>query len=124
MKPALLLLAFATLALLLGWTAQAYIENPDNPQRIPMGQSFTLPVSFAHVDHTGENCLYCHHNYVDDTGQGLCFECHRTDPEVSHLFEEQFHDMCRGCHEDKHLESADHGPTRQCIACHVEDHLP
>lgn len=124
MKPLGLLLALTGLALLLGWGAQAYIDNPGSPQHVPWADTHTLPVSFAHVDHTGENCLYCHHNYVDDTGQGLCFECHRTDEEVAHLFEEQFHDMCRGCHEDKQAEGSDHGPTRECIACHVEDHLP
>jgi hypothetical protein len=24
-----------------------------------------LPMSFAHLDHAQENCIDCHHNYVD-----------------------------------------------------------
>ena len=57
-----------------------------------------LPVSFAHRDHNNFNCVACHHNFADDTGIGLCFDCHKTEPTVAHLIEDQFHDLCRGCH--------------------------
>ena len=41
-----------------------------------------LPLTFAHLDHREVNCITCHHNFSDDTGQGLCIDCHRTDPKV------------------------------------------
>ena len=36
-----------------------------------------LPMNFAHLDHANENCVLCHHNYVDDTGGGLCMNCQK-----------------------------------------------
>ena len=83
-----------------------------------------LPMNFAHLDHVSENCVVCHHNYVDDTGGGLCMNCHVTDPQVWPLLERQFHDLCRGCHEDKAALGEEGGPPRQCIACHMGDELP
>lgn len=83
-----------------------------------------LPMSFAHLDHVSENCLVCHHNYVDDTGDNNCMECHVTNQDVWSLLEEQFHEFCRGCHEDKQLLGDDGGPTRVCIDCHVDEQLP
>ncbi len=83
-----------------------------------------LPMNFAHLDHVNENCVLCHHNYIDDTGGGLCMNCHVTDPQVWPLFENQFHDLCRGCHAEKAAEGIDGGPPRQCMACHLGDDLP
>ncbi len=83
-----------------------------------------LPMSFAHTDHAKENCIDCHHNYVDDTGGGLCMTCHVTDPKISPLLEKQFHGLCRGCHAEKAAQGIDGGPPRQCMACHTGDDLP
>ena len=83
-----------------------------------------LPMSFAHLDHVKENCVLCHHNYADDTGGGLCMECHVTDQQVWPLFEQQFHELCRDCHADKAAENIDGGPPRECMACHLGDELP
>lgn len=83
-----------------------------------------LPMSFAHLDHARENCITCHHNYIDDTGGGLCMICHVTDQSVWPLLEQQFHDLCRGCHAEKAAEGIDGGPPRECMACHLGDDLP
>ncbi len=83
-----------------------------------------LPMSFAHVNHAKENCIDCHHNYVDGTGGGLCMNCHVTDESIVPLLEEQYHDLCRGCHADKAAEGSDGGPPRECMACHLGDDLP
>ena len=83
-----------------------------------------LPLKFAHIDHAKEKCVACHHNYQDDTGLGLCLDCHYRDPELSYLMEPQFHTLCRGCHEEKRLEGDDSGPLRICSDCHQEDFLP
>jgi len=83
-----------------------------------------LPVTFAHVDHTTVNCVLCHHNYIDHTGSGLCFDCHKTDPTVNALIETQFHELCWGCHVERQAQGEDAGPTRQCDACHTADDAP
>ena len=83
-----------------------------------------LPMTFAHLDHVPVNCVECHHNYVDDTGGGLCMDCHVTDQQVWPLFEQQFHDLCRGCHEEKAALGEDGGPPRRCVACHIGDDIP
>ena len=83
-----------------------------------------LPMNFAHLDHVGENCVVCHHNYADDTGGGLCMNCHVTDPQVWPLLERQYHDLCRTCHAEKAAQGIDGGPPRECMACHTGDDLP
>ena len=83
-----------------------------------------LPMNFAHKDHTAENCIVCHHNFVDDTGQQLCIDCHKRHAEVGLLIEEQFHTLCRSCHVERQREGKDAGPTRSCIDCHQQDPFP
>lgn len=83
-----------------------------------------LPLTFAHLDHRSVNCVACHHNFIDDSGQGLCFDCHKTDPTVNALIEEHFHALCRDCHVEKQALGEDGGPTRQCIHCHTADEAP
>ena len=83
-----------------------------------------LPMTFAHEDHVPVNCVDCHHNYIDDTGGGLCMNCHVTDAQVWPLFEQQYHELCRGCHEEKTALGEDGGPPRRCIDCHLGDDLP
>ncbi len=83
-----------------------------------------LPMTFAHEDHVTENCVLCHHNYVDDTGGSPCMYCHVTDATVYPLLETQFHDLCRGCHEEKRIAGLAGGPTRVCVDCHLEEDAP
>ena len=104
--------------------AQIYSQDASHANRVPHPAGTMLAVYFAHADHTHETCISCHHNYVDDTGTGMCFDCHKTDQEVAPLIEEQFHDLCRTCHEQKQSEGEVHGPTRECSACHIPDDLP
>jgi len=89
----------------------------DAPKRI-------LPMNFAHQDHVTVNCVECHHNFVDDTGGGLCMNCHVTDPRVWPLLENQFHHLCRDCHAEKAALGEKGGPPRECMACHTGDDLP
>lgn len=83
-----------------------------------------LPMSFAHEDHIAENCIVCHHNYNDNTGGGPCMNCHTTNQDVWPLFEKQYHDLCRTCHEEKAALGEAGGPPRHCIECHRGDDLP
>lgn len=83
-----------------------------------------LPMTFGHSDHVTVGCVDCHHNYVDDTGGEPCMYCHVTNPDVWPLLEEQFHELCRGCHAKLAAEGADGGPPRQCVGCHLADDLP
>lgn len=80
-----------------------------------------LPMTFAHSDHVGVNCLNCHHNFRDETGRESCMYCHVTRPKVAPLMEAQFHDLCRSCHVERQLEGEPAGPTRRCLACHLGD---
>ena len=83
-----------------------------------------LPLSFAHVDHRGVNCITCHHNFTDGTGQGLCIDCHKTDPKIRPQIEPMFHTLCRDCHVEKHAQGKDAGPVRRCSDCHIQDDAP
>ena len=83
-----------------------------------------LPVTFAHVDHRTVSCVVCHHNFVDHTGAGLCFDCHKRDPAVNAAIEFHFHDLCRDCHVEQQALGEEAGPTRQCDACHTADDEP
>ncbi|MEM1103417.1 MAG: cytochrome c3 family protein [Pseudomonadota bacterium] len=88
------------------------------------GTMAVLPMTFAHRDHVATKCVVCHHNFNDDTGAGLCINCHVTDTDVMGRLEEQFHDLCRSCHVEKHVQDEPSGPTRQCDGCHLPDRLP
>ena len=83
-----------------------------------------LPVNFAHLDHQQVNCIECHHNFVDTTGDGLCFDCHKRDPDIAAEMETMFHDLCRDCHVERQHDDLDGGPPRACFACHEGDELP
>lgn len=80
-----------------------------------------LPMTFIHNDHKGVSCTICHHEFVDGTTGLSCINCHLTDPKVAHLFETQFHDLCRTCHMDEQAAGKPGGPTRHCAACHLPD---
>lgn len=83
-----------------------------------------LPVTFAHADHTSVNCIACHHNFIDQTGQGLCFDCHQNHPDVRGLREVQFHSLCRDCHAQRQADGDEVGPLRSCEGCHLADDAP
>ena len=89
-----------------------------------MDSAHYLPMTFAHRSHAEQQCVKCHHNYIDDSGQGLCLICHQTDPKVSHLMRDQFHDLCMGCHLKMGKQGEPAGPLRNCVACHARDDLP
>lgn len=80
-----------------------------------------LPMTFMHNDHRIVPCATCHHEFVDGTTGSSCINCHVTDPDVSGLLEEQFHDLCRSCHVEEHAAGNPGGPTRRCISCHLAD---
>lgn len=104
--------------------AEQKSNQPKSPNHVLHSAGIMLAVNFAHADHIEQNCISCHHNFVDDSGSGTCFDCHMTDPEVSSIIEDQFHTLCRGCHEEKLLAGEAHGPTRRCISCHIADNRP
>ena len=79
-----------------------------------------LPVAFEHLDHVDQNCVQCHHNYVDDTGYDSCYSCHKHDLSVALQIEPMFHDFCRTCHIDKAALGEPSGPFRVCVECHNE----
>jgi hypothetical protein len=83
-----------------------------------------LPMTFAHADHRDVNCVLCHHNFTDDTGSGLCIDCHKTNVDIRAEIEPMFHTMCRDCHVSKHADGEDAGPVRQCKHCHTTDEEP
>lgn len=80
-----------------------------------------LPMTFSHADHGGEPCAICHHNFIDRISGLACISCHITDPKVAHLFEAQFHTLCRSCHVEERAAGQPSGPTRRCIDCHLPD---
>ena len=83
-----------------------------------------LPMTFAHADHRAQNCIRCHHDFADKSGQGLCLACHLRDAKIRPLLETQFHGLCRGCHVEQRRLGNDAGPTRRCFDCHHEDDQP
>jgi hypothetical protein len=86
-------------------------------QEIP--QQALLPVSFAHEDHRDVQCIDCHHNFVDGSGGGTCYACHKLDESIGHDIEVMFHEFCEGCHVEKRMEGEKSGPMRECSGCHV-----
>ncbi|MGI9288935.1 MAG: cytochrome c3 family protein [Pseudomonadales bacterium] len=83
-----------------------------------------VAMTFAHNDHKNQKCVDCHHNFTDDSGQGLCLDCHLRQADISFKLEQQFHALCRGCHEENQHVGDDHGPIRSCVACHTADSKP
>jgi hypothetical protein len=83
-----------------------------------------LPMNFGHADHRSVECTTCHHNFIDDTGSGLCVDCHKTTPELAPLIETHFHHLCRDCHAQLALDVEPSGPLRSCEGCHQKDDMP
>ena len=122
MRPAL-----AVVALAVGWVlafGSPMVQERELLQHRYGSPEPILPMTFAHADHTTVGCIECHHNYVDDTGGDNCMHCHVVNEDVWPLLETQFHDLCRGCHEDESALSEAGGPARRCDACHLPDSAP
>jgi hypothetical protein len=80
-----------------------------------------LHAYFPHEKHRTVNCIACHHNFVDKTGAGSCYDCHRgTRADLPQAAEATFHEFCRDCHRDRALQGTKHGPVRECSGCHIE----
>lgn len=119
--------ALLAAALVVGWVwafGSPVAVEPSIPAHRYGSPEPILPMNFAHKDHQTVGCIDCHHNYVDDTGSDSCMFCHVVNEEVWPLLERQFHDLCRGCHEDRAALGEAGGPPRRCVACHVEDPHP
>jgi len=114
-----LLIILIGVPVLIGATWLAHLGQLELRSNRPM-----LAVTFAHADHTTVSCVVCHHNFIDRTGPGLCFDCHKNDPSVNALIEDQFHDLCRGCHVERQSAGEEAGPTRRCDSCHTADDAP
>jgi hypothetical protein len=83
-----------------------------------------LPVAFLHDDHTSVGCIACHHNFVDSTGTGSCYACHKFDPELALSMQSMFHGLCRDCHREQVEAGRNTGPMRRCSTCHVSGGIP
>ncbi|ASJ74015.1 cytochrome c3 family protein [Granulosicoccus antarcticus] len=119
MKPVLQLVLLLAL-LIFGWLMLASTQFYQSLNQQVRYQP-NLPMTFAHTDHAKQQCLQCHHNFGDNTGSGLCLDCHVREMQTSLKLEEQFHGLCRGCHEEKLLAGEAHGPVRACADCHIAD---
>lgn len=89
-----------------------------------VAQAPLLPMTFGHTDHRSVDCTTCHHNFVDNSGAGICIDCHHQTPELKLVIEEQFHTLCRDCHAELAISGEPSGPLRSCKGCHVEDDAP
>jgi Class III cytochrome C family len=76
-----------------------------------------LTVDFPHERHREIDCVRCHHNFIDRTGDGACYLCHRS-PKVKVGIEARFHDFCLGCHRHPPPGLTHHGPVTGCDTCH------
>jgi predicted CXXCH cytochrome family protein len=80
-----------------------------------------LHAFFPHENHRTVNCIACHHNFVDKTGFGGCYDCHRSArADLPQALEATFHEFCRDCHSKLAREESKHGPVRKCSGCHVD----
>ena len=77
-----------------------------------------LSVSFEHQSHTQTQCAECHHNFIDSSGGGTCYNCHKHTPDIAADIERTFHEFCFSCHIAKQREGEDAGPMRECSRCH------
>jgi hypothetical protein len=83
-----------------------------------------LPRRFAHADHGEINCVKRRHDFADDTGEGLCVDCHKTNAKVAAEIELIFHTFCRSCHVDERAHGHDAGSVWRCSDCLVADEAP
>ena len=80
-----------------------------------------LHAFFPHENHRTVNCIACHHNFVDKSGFGGCYDCHRSARrDLPQAAEATFHEFCRDCHSGFARDQSKHGPVRACSGCHVD----
>jgi len=83
-------------------------------------RSEPLVLGFPHDTHRAVNCIQCHHNFTDQSGQDSCISCHRSGRAVIQVgAEARFHDFCLGCHRDPPAYVTGHGPVTGCGTCHA-----
>jgi predicted CXXCH cytochrome family protein len=103
----------ALLALLRGGTALA-LREPF------LRRSEPLVLGFPHDKHRAVNCVQCHHNFNDRSGDDSCISCHRSGRAAIQVgAEARFHDFCLGCHRDPPAHLSGHGPVTGCDSCHA-----
>lgn len=108
-------LAGATL-LLAGFAPTPWVRGWREPLLL---RTQRLPFDFDHAKHAAVNCLTCHHNYNDRTGQDSCVHCHRTArADLKAGAEATFHEFCLGCHRAPPADLLHHGPVSGCATCH------
>jgi predicted CXXCH cytochrome family protein len=82
-------------------------------------RSERLALDFPHDKHRAVNCVLCHHDYLDRSGEGSCVSCHRSDRSAIQVgAEARFHDFCLGCHRDPPPYLTARGPVTGCASCH------
>jgi predicted CXXCH cytochrome family protein len=83
-------------------------------------RSEPLVVVFPHDQHRSVNCIQCHHNFTDRSGEDSCISCHRSRRAAIRVSAEaRFHDFCLGCHRDPPVYLSGHGPVTGCNTCHA-----
>jgi predicted CXXCH cytochrome family protein len=83
-------------------------------------RSERLVLDFPHDKHRAVNCVLCHHDYLDRSGEGSCISCHRSGRSAIQVgAEARFHDFCLGCHRDPPAYLTGHGPVTGCDTCHT-----
>jgi hypothetical protein len=103
----------ALLALMRGGTALA-LREPF------LRRSEPLALGFPHDKHRPVNCIQCHHNFADRSGEDSCISCHRSGRVAIRTgAEARFHDFCLGCHRDPPAYLTGHGPVTGCNTCHA-----
>ena len=120
--PIIILLLISVLCLVLLWSSDNF--NQKYQYALIEHDLANLPMTFAHAAHAKQQCVACHHNYQDNTGQGLCLDCHKTEAKISFKMRDQFHGLCMGCHLEKRAAGEPGGPLRSCKDCHTVDQLP
>ena len=79
-----------------------------------------LALGFPHDKHRPVNCIQCHHNFADRSGEDSCISCHRSGRAAIRTgAEARFHDFCLGCHRDPPAYLTGHGPVTGCNTCHA-----
>ena len=103
----------ALLALMRGGTTLA-LREPF------LRRSEPLALGFPHDKHRPVNCIQCHHNFADRSGEDSCISCHRSGRAAIRTgAEARFHDFCLGCHRDPPAYLTGHGPVTGCNTCHA-----
>lgn len=110
----------AGLMLTAGALALWFVPGSGLALRAPVaGHEPPLASDFPHDKHRDVTCVHCHHNFTDRSGEGGCFDCHRSGrADLKAGLEARFHDFCLGCHRDPPAGLRNHGPVTGCITCH------